>query len=145
MISLSEKTKSLGWKGLGLWVCAQQAPNSGTNDSVAYWTERFNWMKKAGIDYWKVDWGKDSKSAAWREWLTKLGKRVAPELVIEQAMIPSVMTSAEVYRTYDVENVIAVPHTIDRIGKLLSALPKGRAVSIINCEDEPYIAAGLGC
>jgi hypothetical protein len=145
LLSLSQKTKSLGWKGLGLWICAQQAPNLKTTDSVAYWTERFNWMKEAGIGYWKVDWGKDSKSAAWRAGLTKLGKQVAPNLIIEQAMTPEVLTTAEVYRTYDVENIIAVPHTIDRVGKLLTALPKGQAVSIINCEDEPYIAVGLGC
>ena len=141
---LSLKTKSLGWKGLGLWICAQQAPKYKINDSVAYWTERFNWMKDAGISYWKVDWGSDSKKAAWRIWLTKLGKQVAPNLIIEQAMTPTVLPSAEVYRTYDVENAIAIPHTIDRISKLLTALPKGQAVSIINCEDEPYIAAGTG-
>lgn len=76
--------------------------------------------------------------------MTNLGKQVAPDLIIEQAMTPSVISAADVYRTYDVENVIAVPHTIDRIGKLLTALPKGQAVSIINCEDEPYIAVGTG-
>lgn len=142
--SLSANTKSLGWKGLGLWICAQQAPRLKTIDSVAYWTERFNWMKNSGISYWKVDWGNDSKKAAWRSWLTMLGKQVAPGLIIEQAMTPSVLSTAEVYRTYDVENIIAIPHTIDRIGKLLTALPKGQATSIINCEDEPYIAVGTG-
>jgi hypothetical protein len=142
--SLSAKTKSLGWKGLGLWICAQQAPRLKKPDSVAYWTERFNWMKNSGIDYWKVDWGTDSKKAAWRAFLTKLGKQVAPNLIIEQAMTPAVLSTADVYRTYDVENIIAVSHTIDRIGKLLTALPKGQAVSIINCEDEPYIAVGTG-
>jgi hypothetical protein len=145
LASLSEKTKQLGWKGLGLWICAQQAPRYKTNDNVTYWTERFNWMNKAGISYWKVDWGEDAKSAAWRASLTELGKKLAPKLIIEQAMTPSVMSSAAVYRTYDVENVISVPHTIDRVAKLLTTLPKGQAVSIINCEDEPYIAVGLGC
>jgi len=144
LATLSTKTKSLGWKGLGLWICAQEAPRLKTTDSVTYWTERFNWMENSGISYWKVDWGNDSKKADWRAFLTKLGKQVAPNLIIEQAMTPSVLSSADVYRTYDVENVIAVPHTIDRIGKLLTALPKGRAVSVINCEDEPYIAVGTG-
>lgn len=145
LTALSAKIKQLGWKGLGLWICAQQAPRYQTTDSVAYWTERFNWMNKASISYWKVDWGKDAKSAEWRASLTKLGKKIAPKLIIEQAMTPSVLSSAEVYRTYDVENVISLPHTIDRVGKLLIALPKGQAISIINCEDEPYIAVGLGC
>jgi hypothetical protein len=141
---LSAKTKDVGWKGLGLWICAQEAPRLKTTDSVAYWTERLSWMKIAGIRYWKVDWGEDSKKAAWRAWLTELGRKVAPDLIIEHAMTPAVLSTADVYRTYDVENIIAVPHTIDRIGKLLKALPKGQAVSIINCEDEPYIAAGTG-
>ncbi|MES2808012.1 MAG: hypothetical protein V4619_05280 [Bacteroidota bacterium] len=144
LASLSAKTKSLGWKGLGLWICAQQAPRLKTPDSIAYWTERFNWMKNSGVNYWKVDWGNDSKKSAWRAFLTKLGKQVAPNLIIEQAMTPAVLSTADVYRTYDVENIIAIPHTIDRIGKLLTALPKGQAVSIINCEDEPYIAIGTG-
>ncbi|MBC7399190.1 MAG: hypothetical protein H7289_04530 [Mucilaginibacter sp.] len=144
LTSLSNKTKSFGWKGLGLWICAQQAPRYTNTNNEAYWTERFNWMNKAGIGYWKVDWGNDSKSAEWRAALTVLGKKIAPNLIIEQAMTPTAMTTAEVYRTYDVENIIAVPHTIDRIAKLLTALPKGKAVSIINCEDEPYIAAGTG-
>ncbi len=141
---LTNKVKRLGWKGLGLWICAQQAPVYQTADSVAYWTERLQWMDKAGISYWKVDWGKDSKNAVWRSWLTKLGKQVAPNLIIEQAMTPAVLASADVYRTYDVENVISIPHTIDRIAKLLTFLPQGQAVSILNCEDEPYIAAGTG-
>ncbi len=144
LTALSKRTKQAGWKGLGLWICAQQAPAYKTSDSVDYWTERLHWMHKAGITYWKVDWGKDSKSAAWRTWLTQLGKQVAPKLIIEQAMTPSVIASAEVYRTYDVENIIAVPHTIDRIAKLLTYLPARQAVSIINCEDEPYIAVGTG-
>jgi hypothetical protein len=144
LYSLSEKTKQAGWKGLGLWICAQQAPNDKTEDSIGYWTERLKWMDKAGINYWKVDWGKNSKNAAWRTWLTKLGKQIAPKLIIEQAMTPTVMATADVYRTYDVENIIAIPHTIDRIAKLLSYLPNGDAISVINCEDEPYIAAGTG-
>ncbi|WP_316823921.1 hypothetical protein [Pedobacter miscanthi] len=142
---LTKKTKDLGWKGLGLWICAQQAPKFQMADNDTYWTERLNWMKKAGVSYWKVDWGKDSKSAEWRTWLTKIGKQTAPDLIIEQAMTPATMATAVVYRTYDVENIISVPHTIDRVAKLLTALPKGEAESIINCEDEPYIAVGLGC
>lgn len=145
LVALTKKTKDLGWKGLGLWICAQQAPNLQTEDNESYWTERLRWMEQAGISYWKVDWGKDSKNPEWRKWLTKLGKQVAPGLIIEQAMTPAAMSTAEVYRTYDVENVISVPHTIDRVAKLLTALPKGEATSIINCEDEPYIAVGLGC
>lgn len=142
---LSDKVKKAGWKGLGLWVCAQEAPKYKTGDSVGYWTERLQWMDTAGVGYWKVDWGEKDRSPEWRGFLTDLGKQVAPRLKIEHALIPSVLGKAELYRTYDVENIIAVPHTIARIGSALSHLPPGKATSIINCEDEPYIAAGTGC
>jgi hypothetical protein len=142
---LSEKIKGQGWKGVGLWICAQQAPKYRTKDSLAYWKERLGWMNTAGIAYWKVDWGENQYNAAWRLSLTGLAKEYAPQLIVEHALTPSVIKSSDVYRTYDVENVIAVPHTIDRIAKLLSYGSGGQAPSIINCEDEPYIAAGLGC
>ena len=58
---LSQKIKHTGWKGLGLWICAHQAPVYKIADSVAYWTERLQWMQQAGISYWKVNWGKCKK------------------------------------------------------------------------------------
>lgn len=143
--TLSEKVKSAGWKGLGLWICAQEARKYKTGDSVQYWTERLQWMDTADVRYWKVDWGEKDRNPEWRGFLTDLGKQVAPQLKIEHALIPSVLDKAELYRTYDVENIIAIPHTIARIGNVLSHLPAGKATSIINCEDEPYIAAGSGC
>lgn len=143
--SLSDQINNAGWKGLGLWVCAQEAPKYKTNDSIQYWKERFQWMNTADVGYWKVDWGEKDKSLEWRGFLTDLGKQIAPRLNIEHALTPSVLSKAEFYRTYDVENVIAIPHTIARIGTVLSYLPTGKGTSIINCEDEPYIAVGTGC
>lgn len=145
LTSLSGRIKQVGWKGLGLWVCAQEAPIYKIKDSVAYWTERFEWMDKAGISYWKVDWGKHDSDPQWRKFLTTLGKKTAPVLHIEHALAPAAVTFAELYRTYDVENIIAIPHTIDRIGELLTYAAPGTGYSILNCEDEPYIAVGTGC
>ncbi|MCS2812039.1 hypothetical protein NXY17_21495 (plasmid) [Bacteroides fragilis] len=48
-------------------------------------------------------------------------------------------------RTYDVENITAQPITIRRICDLLPYKTVEGAKGIINCEDEPYIAVGLGC
>ncbi len=144
LTALSKKIKDSGWKGLGLWICAQEAPRYKTTDSVAYWTERFKWMDKAGIAYWKVDWGKHEFQPQWRRFLTNLGSTTAPGLHIEHALTPASLTFAEIYRTYDVENIIAVPHTIARIGELLTYPSGGAKNSIINCEDEPYIAVGSG-
>jgi hypothetical protein len=142
---LSDQIKSAGWKGLGLWVCAQQAPKYKTNDSIRYWTDRFHWMDTADVRYWKVDWGEKDRNPEWRGFLTGLGKQIAPRLKIEHALTPAALYKAEFYRTYDVENVIAIPHTIARISDLLSYLPTGKGAAVLNCEDEPYIAVGTGC
>lgn len=142
--TLSQRVKQIGWKGLGLWVCAQEAPKFQIKDTVSYWTERFKWMDKAGVAYWKVDWGKHDSDPRWRRFLTGLGKTTAPRLHIEHALTPASLTYAEIYRTYDVENIIAIPHTINRIAELLTYPANGTKPGIINCEDEPYIAVGTG-
>jgi hypothetical protein len=140
---LSNAVRDRGWRGLGGWVCAQQAPAYVMQDDDAYWTQRLNWMHDAGIRYWKVDWGEKGHDAAWRLNLTRLAANSAPDLIIEHALAEGSLKSAAVYRTYDVENVIAAPVTIARIADLLRKAPKG-SPTLINCEDEPYIAAGTG-
>ena len=59
-------------------------------------------MREAGVGYWKIDWGKRSRDAGWRQSITGLGAREAPDLVVEQAMVEGTLASAAVYRTYDV-------------------------------------------
>ena len=54
---LSERMKSIGWKGLGGWVCAQEAAIFGDSDRDTYWAERLKDADAAGFSYWKVDWG----------------------------------------------------------------------------------------
>lgn len=56
------------------------------------------------------------------------------------------MQFSDVLRTYDVSAQLSVPTTLDRVAQVLgsfSAPTEGKG--IINCEDEPYIAATLGC
>jgi hypothetical protein len=137
--------KAKGWKGLGGWICAQEAPIAGKVNAEEYWTERLKAANAAGFSYWKVDWGKESRNQEWRKTMTKLGHIYAPNLVIEHAFNGKPIEFSDTYRTYDVENVIAQPVTIQRIADLLKYKPQGDAKGIINCEDEPYIAAGLGC
>jgi hypothetical protein len=140
---LSEAVRAKGWRGLGGWVCAQQAPAFAEPADTAYWTERMHWMRDAGISYWKVDWGSKSRDAGWRQMISELGAKEAPNLVIEHALAEGSLGSAAVYRTYDVENIIAAPTTVARIAHLLHVAPKN-SPTLINCEDEPYIAAGTG-
>jgi hypothetical protein len=145
LTKLVNAVKAKGWKGLGGWICAQEAPIAGNVNSQEYWTERLKAANEAGFTYWKVDWGKQSRNMEWRKTITKLGRTYAPNLIIEHAFNGSPIEFSDTYRTYDVENVIAQPVTIQRIADLLKYKAQGDAKGIINCEDEPYIAAGLGC
>lgn len=77
--------------------------------------------------------------------MTDIGKQYAPRLYIEHACDNKFIEFSDVFRTYDVENIIAQPVTIQRICDLLPYTASTDAKGLINCEDEPYIAAGLGC
>lgn len=142
---LTQKFKAMGWKGAGGWICAQKSENYPDVSEEVYWTERLKAAHEAGFSYWKVDWGKESRNEEWRKMLTRLGKEHAPELWIEHAMKNEYIEFSDVFRTYDVENIIAQPVTIQRVSNLLPYQTKDGAKGIINCEDEPYIAVGLGC
>ncbi len=141
---LVDSVKSYGWKGLGGWICAQKASSVSMNDTD-FWRERLETAEKAGFAYWKVDWGHQSRDDNFRKNLSNWGRKYAPNMYIEAAMKTNYIKFADVYRTYDVENIIAQPVTIQRIAELLPLKKEGDAKGIINCEDEPEIAVGLGC
>ena len=149
---LSDKVKSLGWKGLGGWVCAQESPLFiGDKTDEEYWIERLKAADEAGFGYWKVDWGKKSrwndKQAAFefRKMLTDLGRTHAPKLVIEHAMVKEVVTNGDVFRTYDVPAIMSIPMTIEKLCRYGDAGKGiGQNMGLINCEDEAYIAAAGG-
>ena len=143
--ALSDRFTGLGWKGLGGWICAEKAGTSPEVPDSVYWPQRLREAQEAGIRYWKVDWGKNQGSGEWRKQLTRWGREYAPELIIEHAMNPEFIAFSDTYRTYDVENITAQTVTIDRVAQYLRYSPEAPAQGIINCEDEPYIAAGLGC
>lgn len=142
---LTQRLKKLGWKGAGGWICAQRAPRLAAVPEEDYWTERLRAAHEAGFSYWKVDWGREAGNDSWRRMLTELGRKHAPQLWIEHAMKYEYVEFSDVFRTYDVENVIAQPVTIQRVAQLLPRRAADGAKGIVNCEDEPYIAAGLGC
>lgn len=144
--ALTDKIKSHGWKGAGGWICAQESSMDENNTQPEkYWTNKLKQADYAGFDYWKVDWGRQDRNKEWREKLTTLGHKHAPQLYIEHAMVNDYIQFSDVFRTYDVESIISIPVTIQRIANLLPYHTQGQAKGIINCEDEPYIAVGLGC
>ena len=142
---LGDSLKTYGWRGLGLWVSAQKAPQLKYMTDEAFWTDRLQVAEGSGVGYWKVDWGQKGHDPQWRRWLSELARRVAPHVTVEQAMRNENVEFSDAYRTYDVENIIAQPVTIDRVSQLLPFKAEAAAKGVVNCEDEPYIAAGLGC
>ncbi|MBO7069552.1 MAG: hypothetical protein J6W52_12915 [Bacteroidaceae bacterium] len=143
---LVNKTKKAGWKGLGGWICCQEA--SAASDAKtpdAYWAKRLKENHQAGMAYWKVDFGREERNQHWREKLTLLGRLYAPGMPIEHAYTYPVIEKSDVFRTYDVEVVTSVPVTLQRVSKLLRYKAYPGNMGLINCEDEPLIAVGLGC
>ena len=165
---LSENMKKLGWKGIGLWVAAQEASNfklSFDLRRLRYWKERVDWSVYADIRYWKIDWGMKMHIVPFRKLLTSLAKE--RNIFVEHAhprspfnnKFGSGLTSkkyvkhalrllefSDVYRTYDVSPQLSIPSTLDRVAKILTnSHEKGSGKQLINCEDEVYIGAALGC
>lgn len=87
---LSDRIKSHGWKGAGIWICASGKGEK--NDSIfsmeereKYWRERLAWSQYAQIAYWKVDWGVLCWDVAFRRQLNQWKDEIYPELIIEHA------------------------------------------------------------
>ncbi len=144
--NLSDRVRALGWKGLGGWVCAQESKLFlGEASDEEYWIHRLREADASGFSYWKVDWGKRSTSADFRLMLTALGRKYAPNLVIEQAMVKDIIPKIDVYRTYDVPAIFSIPMTMQKLAEF-STVGKTEegALGLVNCEDEVYVAAAGG-
>ena len=167
---LNERVIAAGWRGLGLWVSPQrkgmQRGEAVSLDEMRdYWRERLEWSRFAGVRYWKVDWGMLS-TAEYRKCLTELAAEIYPALYVEQARgMPPVngvigterirfaegpyaeetaryYADSRLFRSYDVtDDRLSATTTLDRLSFLLSRDRGG----FINCEDELYIGAALGC
>lgn len=142
---LSDKIKSMGWKGLGGWVCAQKSKAVDFDlPKEEYWKKRILEANEAGISYWKVDWGDDANDFEFRKMLSDLAKKYAPGLIVEQSMTFDVLPFCDTFRTYDVPAVMSVPATIKKLADIFSLNGIKGEAGIINCEDEVYIAAAGG-
>lgn len=166
LAKIREKVCGLGFRGLGLWICAngkgerEDEPFS-MEDASRYWKERAIWCRMAGVDYWKVDWGYHCQDAAYRDRMTAIVKEFAPDLKIEHALcggpltgtwgeserLGEVLSCSDYFRTYDVIREFTYSTTLSRIREAFCAQTKRRygCRSILNVEDAPLLAAGLGC
>jgi hypothetical protein len=143
---LSKKIMDLGWKALGGWICVQPSElfqNNMTDE--AYWIERFKWAKEAKIGYWKADWGNKAADVSYRKMMTDLAKIHAPNLIIEHAIDANCIPYSDVFRTYDVPAILSIPMTMEKLSSCLLFQGEESYRALINCEDEAYIAAALGC
>ncbi len=142
---LADAVKARGWKGLGGWVCIEQARCFGPTDPVEYWAHRAKEAQAAGWSYWKVDWGRHSTDAPYRRMMTAQANRFAPSLTMEHALAPEVAPESHAYRTYDVPAFMSIPMTMEKLAALLPMNGAPGSPALINCEDEVYMAAALGC
>jgi hypothetical protein len=87
---LNEMTKRAGWRGAGLWVAAhpygdgKDGKTRSNSDTEAFYRERLRWSRDAGIEYWKVDYGRRN-TPEFRRMLTRLAREDAPGLWIEHS------------------------------------------------------------
>lgn len=144
--NISDKVKAAGWKGLGVWVAAQEADELLENVTPEeYWAERIKWSAYADIKYWKVDWGIKGRDAQFRQMLTEFAHKHAPNLTVEHAAVKEIIGTSDAYRTYDVPAIMSIPMTFEKLADCLVYDAKPGYKGIVNCEDEAYIAAVLGC
>ena len=89
--AMVQRAADLGYAGLGLWVSPQRPdrPADEPADPEAdrpYWANRAALSGRAGVSYWKVDWGKACESVAYRTMMTECVRRYAPGLRIEHTL-----------------------------------------------------------
>lgn len=156
LTKLSQAIHQEGWRGLALWT-------RGTPNKDAEIEPLLQWSKDAGVKYWKIDGGDNDLS------VQHLKQTVYPALILEHVNGEGpfngdwtkdgrfgtqdwnshrlyVLRNTAVYRTYDVSSLLSVPTTLDRVAQMLNGAQRHPEVTgLLNCEDEVYIAATLGC
>lgn len=160
-----KRVKAAGWRGLGIWIPTQAYGSNwekSVKETTDYWRAMLERSKRAGVSYWKVDWGKCAYNVEDRRLITELAHEIYPELIVEHAicMYPinhkdsdcgrfkddeacqrgmELAAFSDVLRTYDVTNQLAISTTLDRVSCVLPG-----ANAFFNCESTCYIGAGLG-
>ncbi|MCI5745823.1 MAG: hypothetical protein MR270_06050 [Erysipelotrichaceae bacterium] len=166
-----DKIMSYGWKGVGIWVCAQGSGNAykrSIKGLKSFFKKRLEWSKYANVSYWKVDWGIYCNEVSFRKMLTKLANEIYPELIIENAMcigpVNGFESGEEENLKYDFPWNKEMKKYIDKVTDFsevfrsydvteeLSTNSTLNRVSyllkqqkcVINCEDELYLGVILG-
>jgi hypothetical protein len=155
LAALNRKARQEQWRGIALWC---RNPPGGEEDRRLE-----DWSAKADIGYWKIDIGDPSFR------LTALRDQTRLPLTLEHVHGESpvngdwrkdgrfgsqpwgsrrldILAHTDVYRTYDVTSILSLPTTLDRVAEMLRGAEGHPEVSsLLNVEDEVYVAAVLGC
>jgi hypothetical protein len=152
---LNRAVQGHGWRGAGLW--CRNTPGGDADHRLESLSE------SAEIKYWKVDIGDPSFN------LVRLRDETHIPLTLEHVHgeLPvngdwkkdgrfgpqprnskrmEILRHTDVYRTYDVTSILSLPTTLDRLAEMLKGAEGDSGVrSLLNVEDEVYLAAAMGC
>lgn len=153
--ALNLEIMRMGWRGAALW--CRNTPGGAADFELE------SQCRDAGIRYWKIDIG----DPAFNLIRTRDNARIPLTLEHVHGELPvngswktdgrfgpqprgcrrmEILEHTDVYRTYDVTSILSLPTTLDRISELLqSAAGHPELHSLLNVEDEVYVAAVLGC
>jgi len=153
--ALNREAQRLGWRGAALW--CRNTPGGAADNCLE------DECSEAGIRYWKIDIGDPNfnlirarnerripltlehvhgEMPVNGDW--KGVGRFGPQLWDSRRM--QILRHTDVYRTYDVTSVLSLATTLDRVAELFNAAAGHAELrSLLNVEDEVYVAAVLGC
>lgn len=160
----NEDIKRLGWRGLGLWTRGTVTEEAARQMVV--------WSKRAGIEYWKIDGGGTQhfysyqiKKAIFPElqleyicgangplnqhWddpeRIEYPSPFAPGYNRQKPAL-NILRNTDTFRTYDVAPILVSTSTMRRIHDLLDqSQNRPEYIAILNIQDDPQVAAGMGC
>jgi len=159
----NEEIIAQGWRGLGLWV-----RGTVTEEAARTFVE---WSQHAGIEYWKIDGGgtKDFYSYMIKQeiypelhleyicgagpfnehWADSARTSYPSPYDIgksKQKAMLNILQHTDVFRTYDVAPILFSTVTMQRINDILKQTQnRSEYVGILNIQDDPQVAAGMGC
>ena len=85
LTTINARLRDAGWQGAGLWIAAQRhgdrngALKEGVED---FYRQRAELSARAGIRYWKVDWGARNNNG-FRAMVSRVVREICPALTVE--------------------------------------------------------------
>ncbi len=155
LLGVNKAIQKQGWRSAALW--CRNTPGGSEDHRLE------TISAEADIPYWKVDIGDPNFH------LTEIRNATRSALKFEHVHGESplngswqhdgrfgvqargskrqgILTRTDVYRTYDVTSILSLPTTLDRLSEMLKGSQAQPDVhSLLNVEDEVYVAAVMGC